>query len=110
MQALRENPSQTLPAMITLRTRAQRQFTIGAVRHRIVMRVDIMDNGPGIPASLLERIFYPMVSGRASGTGLGLSIAQDIIHQYHGLIECDSRPGQTVFSIYLPLENGHDGR
>ncbi|WP_370690139.1 nitrogen regulation protein NR(II) [Fluviicoccus sp.] len=110
LQALREHPNQTLPPMITLRTRAQRQFTIGSIRHRIVMRIDIIDNGPGIPSSLVERIFYPMVSGRASGTGLGLSIAQDIIHQYHGLIECDSRPGQTVFSIYLPLENGHDGR
>lgn len=110
VQALRENPAQKLPPMITLRTRAQRQFTIGAIRHRIVMRVDIIDNGPGIPPGLIERIFYPMVSGRASGTGLGLSIAQDIIHQYHGLIECDSQPGQTVFSIYLPLENSHDGR
>lgn len=110
VQALRENPAQKLPPMITLRTRAQRQFTIGAIRHRIVMRIDIIDNGPGIPPGLIERIFYPMVSGRASGTGLGLSIAQDIIHQYHGLIECDSQPGQTVFSIYLPLENSHDGR
>lgn len=109
LQALRENPHQRQP-QITLRTRAQRQFTIGSVRHRIVMRVDIVDNGPGIPAGLVERIFYPMVSGRANGTGLGLSISQDIINQYHGLIECDSRPGQTVFSIYLPLEQNHDGR
>ena len=103
LQALTENPGQENPRII-LRTRHLRQFTIGAVRHRLVMRVDIIDNGPGIPETLLETIFYPMVSGRANGTGLGLSIAQDIVHQYHGLIECESRPGQTTFSLLLPLE------
>jgi two-component system nitrogen regulation sensor histidine kinase GlnL len=103
LQALQENPGQKEPCIV-LRTRHMRQFTIGAVRHRLVMRVDISDNGPGIPPALLESIFYPMVSGRANGTGLGLSIAQDIVHQYQGLIECDSRPGQTTFSILLPLE------
>ncbi|MCD6060277.1 MAG: sensory box histidine kinase NtrB [Moraxellaceae bacterium] len=104
LQALMENPEQKEPCII-LRTRHMRQFTIGAVRHRLVMRVDIIDNGPGIPPALLESIFYPMVSGRANGTGLGLSIAQDIVHQYQGLIECESRPGQTTFSILLPLES-----
>ncbi|HMY00438.1 MAG TPA: nitrogen regulation protein NR(II) [Agitococcus sp.] len=107
LQALRENVKQQLPPMITLKTRAQRQFTIGSVRHRLVLRVDIIDNGPGIPAHLIDTIFYPMVTGRASGSGLGLAIAQDIVHLYHGLIECESRVGQTVFSIFLPLENGH---
>jgi two-component system nitrogen regulation sensor histidine kinase GlnL len=48
-----------------------------------------------------------MVTGRADGTGLGLAIAQDIVTQHHGLIECDSRPGRTVFTLYLPLENGN---
>lgn len=107
LQALMENPEQQNPCIV-LRTRHLRQFTIGATRHRLVMRVDIIDNGPGIPQSLLETIFYPMVSGRANGTGLGLSIAQDIVHQYQGLIECESRPGETTFSILLPveLENG----
>jgi len=81
-----------------------RQFTIGARRHRVVLRIDIGDNGPGIPADIRSSIFYPMVSGRANGSGLGLAIAQDIIHSYNGLIECESRPGETIFSIYLPLE------
>ena len=103
LQALLENPDQQAPC-ITLRTRHMSQFTIGATRHRLVIRVDIIDNGPGIPPALLETIFYPMVSGRANGTGLGLSIAQDIVHQYHGLIECESRPGHTLFSILLPVE------
>jgi two-component system nitrogen regulation sensor histidine kinase GlnL len=91
---------------ITLRTRTLRQFTIGHIRHRLVARLEIIDNGPGIPAELQDTIFYPMVSGRADGTGLGLAITQNIISQHQGLIECESHPGHTVFSIFLPLEQG----
>lgn len=89
---------------ITFRTRALRQFTIGHKRHRLVCRVDVIDNGPGIPPDLLQNVFYPMISGRASGTGLGLSITQSIIGQHHGLVECESEPGKTDFIIFLPLE------
>ncbi|MHA6163178.1 nitrogen regulation protein NR(II) [Pseudomonas sichuanensis] len=91
---------------ITLRSRAVRQFTIAHVRHRLVARVEIVDNGPGIPAELQDTLFYPMVSGRPDGTGLGLAITQNIISQHQGLIECESHPGHTTFSIYLPLEQG----
>ncbi len=93
--------------VIHLRTQIERQFTIGSKRHRLVLRTEIEDNGPGIPEEIREQIFYPMVTGRADGTGLGLSIAQDIIAKHGGLIECRSKPKQTVFTIYLPLENGH---
>lgn len=89
---------------ITLRTRTQRQFTLGQKRHKLVVRVDVIDNGPGIPPEMLETIFYPMVTGRAEGTGLGLSIAQSLVNLHGGLIECTSRPGQTEFTILLPLE------
>lgn len=91
---------------IQLRTRTLRQFTIGHVRHRLVCQVEIVDNGPGIPAELQETMFYPMVSGRPDGTGLGLAITQNIISQHQGLIECESHPGHTRFSIYLPLDLG----
>ena len=91
---------------ITLRSRALRQFTIGHVRHRLVARVEIIDNGPGIPLELQDTLFYPMVSGRPDGTGLGLAITQNIISQHQGLIECESHAGHTAFSIYLPLEQG----
>ncbi|WP_312936505.1 nitrogen regulation protein NR(II) [Pseudomonas sp.] len=91
---------------ISLRSRAVRQFTIGHVRHRLVARVEITDNGPGIPAELQDTLFYPMVSGRPDGTGLGLAITQNIISQHQGLIECESHPGHTTFSIFLPLEQG----
>jgi two-component system nitrogen regulation sensor histidine kinase GlnL len=91
---------------IRLRTGIERSFTIGQKRHRLVLRADIEDNGPGIPEEIQEHIFYP-VTAKPGGTGLGLSIAQDIVAKHGGLIECHSRPGHTVFSIYLPLENGH---
>ncbi len=93
--------------VITLRTRAQRQFTIGARRHRLVCRVDMEDNGPGIPGEIMSSIFVPMVTGRANGTGLGLSIAQSIVNRHGGLLECESEPGRTLFTMYLPLEFEH---
>lgn len=89
--------------VITLRTRVQRQYTIGAKRHKLVVRLDVVDDGPGIPLEQQEQIFYPMISGRPDGTGLGLSIAQNIVNQHGGLIECTSRPGETVFTLLLPL-------
>ncbi len=92
---------------IELRTRVLRRFTIGTKCHRLVMRVEMIDDGEGIPPDLLDRIFFPMVSGRPGGTGLGLPIAQELINQHGGLIECESRPGQTRFLIYLPLEPSH---
>jgi two-component system nitrogen regulation sensor histidine kinase GlnL len=95
-------------ATIILRTRTHRQFTIGAVRHRLVVRIDIADNGPGIPGDLIDTIFLPMVTGRAEGTGLGLSISQSIINQHRGLVECASETGNTVFSLYIPLEPCND--
>ena len=102
MQALQENNVEA--PQISFKTRALRQFTIGAQRHRLVCKIDIIDNGPGIPKEILENIFYPMISGRAEGTGLGLSISQSIVTQHEGLIECQSEPGQTDFTIYIPLE------
>lgn len=106
LQAIHE--SKTEHATITLRTRTQSQITLGTHRHRLVIRIDIIDDGPGIPADLIDEIFYPMVTGRAEGTGLGLTIAQSLINQHHGLIECTSQPGNTIFTLYLPLENTHD--
>jgi two-component system nitrogen regulation sensor histidine kinase GlnL len=89
---------------ITLRSRSQRQFTIGTKRHRLVCKIDIIDNGPGVPEDMLHAIFAPMVTGRADGTGLGLSIAQSVINRHGGLVECESHPGHTRFTIYLPME------
>lgn len=88
---------------VTLRTRAQRKFTIGPVMHRLVIRVDIIDDGPGVDAELADSIFFPMVSGRAEGSGLGLPIAQSLVNRQGGLIDFTSVPGNTVFTIWLPI-------
>ena len=85
-------------------TRTERQFTIGAKRYRTVVVIDFIDNGPGIPEPLKDHLFYPMISGRPDGTGLGLSLAQAIVHQHGGLIEANSAPGKTDFTIIIPLE------
>lgn len=90
---------------IVLKTRTRHHFTIGQKQHKLVCRVDVIDNGPGIPPEIADNIFYPLISGRPDGSGLGLAIAQSIVVQHSGLIEYDSKPGETVFSIYLPLDN-----
>ncbi len=95
---------------LSLRTRVLRQFTIGNQRYPLVAQVEITDNGPGISSELQSRIFYPMVTGSKGGMGLGLSIAQSLVHQYQGLIECRSKPGETVFTVLLPLRNEHGER
>ncbi|MEQ8517242.1 MAG: nitrogen regulation protein NR(II) [Chromatocurvus sp.] len=103
MEALAHQPD----ARLRVISRSQRQFTIGSKRHRLVCRVDIIDNGPGIPEELKHSLFVPMVSGRANGSGLGLSISQSIINRHGGLLTCDSEPGNTRFSLYLPMDATH---
>lgn len=88
---------------IVLRTRIAHQATLIKRRHRLAVRVEIIDNGPGIPPELQDKIFYPLVSGRAGGHGLGLTIAQDFVSQHHGIIEFDSEPGRTRFTVLLPI-------
>ncbi|MCU7878143.1 MAG: PAS domain-containing protein [Candidatus Thiodiazotropha sp. (ex Lucinoma borealis)] len=84
-------------------SRILRQFTIGNLRHRLVICIEISDNGPGIPLDIQERVFFPLVSG-SDGMGLGLSISQTLINRHQGLIEFTSKPGHTVFRVLLPLE------
>lgn len=93
---------------ITLATRVERHHTIGGARHRLVASLAVVDDGPGIPKEMQERIFFPMVSGKPEGSGLGLSLAQSIMQQHGGLIECRSRPGRTEFRIIIPVESKDD--
>jgi len=88
---------------VTLRTRALSNVTIGLVRHKLVGSLQVEDNGPGVPQELRASIFYPLVTGRANGTGLGLAVAQDLVTRHGGLIEFESEPGRTVFTLLLPL-------
>ncbi len=88
---------------IIVRTRAIMNFTIGETRHPVIATIDIEDDGPGVPAPLQDSIFYPLVTSRPDGTGLGLPVAQELLSRHGGLIEFDSRPGCTVFSVRIPL-------
>lgn len=89
---------------ITLKTRIIHQHTIGNIQHRQVIRLDVIDNGPGISASIIKDIFYPTISGKNS-SGLGLSIAQSLAQRHDGIIEVESQQGNTCFSLYLPVVN-----
>jgi two-component system nitrogen regulation sensor histidine kinase GlnL len=90
---------------IVLRTRALTNASIGSRRYRVVACIQVEDDGPGVPVELKDTVFYPLVTGRQGGTGLGLAVAQDLIGRHDGLIEFDSRPGRTVFTLLLPFDN-----
>lgn len=90
-------------ARLTFRTRIARQITFGKQRYKLALELHVIDNGPGVPDSIKDRIFFPLVSGREGGSGLGLTLAQTFVQQHHGLIECDSEPGRTDFKILIPL-------
>lgn len=102
LQALRQ--ASTPNGRIVLRTRVLTHVYIGAKRHRLVASVQFEDNGPGVPDHLRDTLFFPLVTGRSDGTGLGLAVAQDLVSRHDGLIEFESRPGRTVFTILLPFE------
>ena len=89
---------------LILRTRAANNVSVGQERPRLVASIQFEDNGPGVLAEIRDTIFYPLVSGRADGTGLGLGIAQDLVSRHGGLIEFDSAPGRTIFTISLPMD------
>jgi len=90
-------------AEIIFRTRIARQVTFGKQRYRLALELHVIDNGPGVPDDIHDRIFYPLVSGRDGGSGLGLTLAQTFVQQHHGLIECHSEPGRTDFKLLIPL-------
>jgi two-component system nitrogen regulation sensor histidine kinase GlnL len=90
-------------AELTFKTRIARQSTFGKQRYRLALELHVIDNGPGVPDSIKDRIFFPLISGREGGSGLGLTLAQTFVQQHHGSIECESVPGRTDFKILIPL-------
>ena len=88
---------------IIFRSRVARQVTILRQRHKLALELQVIDDGPGVPEEIRDRIFSPLISGREGGTGLGLSLAQALIGYHRGAVECASRPGRTAFTILLPL-------
>jgi two-component system nitrogen regulation sensor histidine kinase GlnL len=89
---------------VCLRTRALTGHVVGGRRHRLVASIEVEDNGPGVPKDIADALFYPLVSGRDRGSGLGLPLAQDLVSRNGGLVEFESEPGRTVFTMRFPLE------
>lgn len=102
-QALTEHP-QTESPRLTLRSRVGHQLVLPRRQVRMGLVLSVIDNGPGVPEALRDKIFHPLLTGRAQGTGLGLSLAQAFMQQHGGLVEFDSRPGHTEFRLILPME------
>jgi two-component system nitrogen regulation sensor histidine kinase GlnL len=95
---------------LRLKTRIARQVTLARKRYKHALELKINDTGPGIPDDMRERIFYPLVSGREGGTGLGLTLAQTFVTQHGGTITFDSQPGNTTFTLLLPITNSENGK
>jgi len=89
-------------AVIEFRTRVARSVTIAKQRYKLALDLHVIDNGPGIPDEIRDRIFFPLVSGREGGSGLGLTLAQTFVQQHQGFIACESQPGKTDFHIQIP--------
>ena len=98
---------------VQLRTRAEHGVRIGEDLHALALRIEIADDGRGVPAELTDRLFLPLVSGRPDGTGLGLALSQQVVREHRGSLTYRSRPGHTVFTLLMPLhsqdeEAGHE--
>ena len=94
---------------ITLKTRVARPATLARKRYKHALELQITDTGPGVAEALRERIFYPLVSGREGGSGLGLTLAQTFVTQHHGTITFESQPGNTTFTLLLPIDYSENG-
>jgi two-component system nitrogen regulation sensor histidine kinase GlnL len=105
---LARNAQEAGALTIGLRTRVEHGVRWGDRMLRMALRVDVTDDGPGVPASLRDTLFQPLVSGRADGSGLGLALSREIAREHGGELRYVSRPGETIFSLYLPLERAHD--
>jgi two-component system, NtrC family, nitrogen regulation sensor histidine kinase GlnL len=102
-QALLSEANRARGGVIVLRTRVARQATLARRRHKLALELQVIDDGPGVPEDIRERIFNPLVSGREGGSGLGLALVQTYVHNHGGVVEFDSRPGRTAFTLLLPL-------
>ncbi|MCD8505191.1 MAG: ATP-binding protein [Burkholderiaceae bacterium] len=96
--------SDTPEPRVVVRTRIARQIMLHRRQHRMVAEIAVIDNGPGVPPAIQDKVFHPLVTAREGGTGLGLSLAQDLLQQHGGLIEMESKPGHTEFRLLIPME------
>lgn len=105
---LTRNATQAGASALVLRTRVEHGARLGDRTVRAALRVDVIDDGPGVPDALRESLFQPLVSGRPDGTGLGLALAREIALEHGGDLRYTSRPGETTFSLYLTMERPHE--
>ncbi len=89
---------------LLFRTRILRNYVINHKQHKLALKLEVIDDGKGVPEDISDKLFFPMISGSAKGTGLGLSIAQSLANRHHGVIEFTSKPGKTCFKLLLPIE------
>jgi len=101
------NAIQAGAASVTLRTRVEHGVRVHDHLHAMALRVEIIDDGRGVPEELAEHLFLPLVSGRAEGSGLGLALAQQVVREHRGSLSYRSRPGHTVFTLLLPQPEEH---
>ncbi|MBZ0222296.1 MAG: PAS domain-containing sensor histidine kinase [Dokdonella sp.] len=97
------NAQQAGATCLSLRTRIERDPRLPDRGVRRALRIEVGDDGCGVPAELAQTLFEPLVSGRADGHGLGLAIAREIAHEHGGMLAFTSRPGATWFSLLLPV-------
>ena len=93
---------------LTLRTRIEHGARVGARLRRQTLRIDVIDDGRGVPAEIAETLYQPLVSGRANGTGLGLALAREIAAEHDGELRHSSQPGTTIFTLLLPSKASHE--
>jgi two-component system nitrogen regulation sensor histidine kinase GlnL len=105
---LARNAIEAGAAQLTFRTRVEHSVRLGEPHARSALRIDVIDDGPGVPDALRETLFQPLVSGRADGTGLGLALSREIAREHGGELRCVSDAGETTFSLYLPMERTHE--
>jgi len=105
---LARNASQAGASTVTLRTRVEHGARMGERTVRAALRIDVMDDGRGVPDDLRDTLFQPLVSGRPDGTGLGLALSREIAVDHGGDLRYVSHPGETIFSLYLPMERAHE--
>jgi two-component system nitrogen regulation sensor histidine kinase GlnL len=105
-----KNASEALPlsgGIIQIGTRYRPGLSVSepgaGARRRLGLVVSIQDNGAGVPDALKAQLFEPFVSGKAGGKGLGLALVAKVVNDHGGMIDCDSQPGRTVFSVILPI-------
>lgn len=109
---LLRNAFEAHASTITLRTRVEHGGALLQTTNAALLRLDVMDDGDGVPESLRQLLFLPMVTGKRGGTGLGLALSQQIAAAHGGLLTYESRADDTApgscFSFYLPLVCSQD--